>query len=85
MPDFHDRRTGEVKPLASDRAEYLQGTWMHGKGDTRAAVWTKQGVRHEGTRVSPTKDGVTLHGGLKPQKFTNDSVDEVHYYTHKND
>jgi hypothetical protein len=87
--EFNDRRDGTLKPLASDRAAYLQGTWMHGKPNVRAVVWTKpaegqkKGVRYEGSHVSPSKDGVTLLGGPKAKKFTNADVDEVHYYENK--
>jgi hypothetical protein len=58
---------------------------MHGKGDTTAVVWTKapegqkQGARYEGTHVSPSENGIILHGGPKAQHFSNASVDEVHY------
>lgn len=87
MPSPYEnaRRHNETKPLGSDKAAALQNTWMHGKGDTKAVIWTKapegqtKGARYEGTHVSPTKDGVILHGGAKAQTFHNSSVDEVHY------
>jgi hypothetical protein len=92
MREGHEKRadlyegTKERKQSASDRAAYLQTTSLHGKGDTKAVIWTKapegqtKGARYEGTRVSPTKNGVVLHGGATAQTFHNDSVDEVHYY-----
>lgn len=89
MTNFHDRRDGSVKPLASDRAQYLQGTSMHGKGNARAYVWTKpaegqdKGVRYEGSHVSPSKGGLTLHGGPKAQTFSDADVAEVGYYDDK--
>lgn len=71
--------------LASDRAKYLQGTWAHGKGDTTAVVWThpqgdnKQGVRYEGTHVSPVEGGIVLHGGARAKRFENGTIAEIHY------
>ncbi len=87
MPSAYERARShsERKPLASERAKDLQNSWKHGQGDTKAVVWTKpqpgqeKGVRYEGTHVSPTQDGLHLHGGPKAMKFSNESVDEVHY------
>ena len=87
-----DRGNHPARKMAgSDRALYLQGTSMHGKPNTRAVIWTKpnegqeKGVRYEGNRVTPTKEGVLLHGGLKPQHFSDHAIDEVHYYQPKAD
>lgn len=83
MPELNPRQF--QKPSASDRAAYLQDTWKHGHPETTAVVWTKaqegqkQGARYEGTHVSPSKNGITLHGGPKAQHFSNDAVDEVNY------
>jgi len=89
--DFNDRRDGTLKPLASDRAEYFQGTWKYGKPNYRAYVWTKpaegqkKGVRYEGTHITPNKnkDGIVLHGLPGGEKFSNDSVDEIGYFENK--
>jgi hypothetical protein len=77
---FHDRRP------ANKQAEYLQGTSLHGKGDTRAVVWTKpqegqeKGARYEGSHVSPTKTGVRLHGAPGgTMHFANEAVHSVNY------
>ena len=84
MPELNPRQF--PKPSASERAAYLQSTWKHGHPETRAVVWTKpqgdneQGVRYEGSHVSPSRNGITLHGsGPKAQAFSNDAVDEVNY------
>jgi hypothetical protein len=84
MPELNPRQF--PKPSASDRAAALQDTWKHGHPETRAVVWTKapegqeKGARYEGSHVSPSKNGLTLHGsGPKAMPFSNDAVDEVHY------
>lgn len=69
----------QFKPSGEEQASRLQNTWMHGRGDHMAVLWTKGGVRHEGDRVSPVQGGVVLHGGAKAQTFKNEHVNEVHY------
>lgn len=52
MPEFHDRRTSEVKEHnpdhldgstenAHDAADRLSKSWMHSAGDHSAVVWAK--------------------------------------------
>jgi hypothetical protein len=52
MPEFHDRRTGEVSEhnpnhlsgsteTAHSAADRLSRSWMHTAGDHSAVVWTK--------------------------------------------
>ena len=52
MPEFHDRRTGEVREhnpehldgstqTAHDEAHRLSRSWMHSDGNYSAVVWTK--------------------------------------------
>lgn len=52
MPEFHDRRSGEVKEHnpehldgstenAHSAADRLSRSWMHTAGDHSAVVWTK--------------------------------------------
>ena len=89
MPNFHDRRTGEVSQLPSERAHYLTSTWRHGHPETRAVVWTspnkgqKQGSRYEGSHVSPAKGGFHLHGGPKAQFFSDKSEAKITYVNPK--
>jgi hypothetical protein len=87
MSSYENARSFSEKkttPLASDTARNLQNTWKHGHPETRAVIWTKgneggKGVRHEGSHVSPSENGVNLHGGPRAQHFSNESVAEVHY------